>query len=269
MSLRRRLPLAILAVFLPSIALGHGHYGGHAHHGGSSIGTSGSSYGIPFTVGSGGWAWYGSFGSPFGFAYSPAYVQPAPLIFPIMANPGLAAGPVPPNMPMPRQRIVRQVKRSDPAKQGQLVTIGDRLFRAGNLKRASERYDQAVKADPDAAAPRVRLAQIALVRGQFKESADHIRAALAAEPAFLAKAPDIQTIYAEPADFLRQISKLESHVLIEPGDRDAWLVLGAQFYLSGQTRRASDVFIRLSDRQPDPALAAFLDASRPPAPAEK
>jgi tetratricopeptide (TPR) repeat protein len=158
---------------------------------------------------------------------------------------------------------VARPARSDPAKAAQLVTIGDRLFRAGNTKRAAERYEQAARAAPDLAAPRVRLAQVALVRGQFREAADYFREAVAAEPDWLAHARDIQGVYAEPADFHRQIAKLESRVLAEPGDRDAWLVLGAELYLSGQTRRAADVFLRLSDRRPDPALAAFLDATKP------
>jgi hypothetical protein len=40
-------------------------------------------------------------------------------------------------------------------------------------------------------------------------------------------------------------------------------VLGAQWFLSGRTSRASDVFLRLDDprRKPDVALAAFLFAS--------
>ena len=52
-------------------------------------------------------------------------------------------------------------------------------------------------------------------------------------------------------------------MLAEPGDRDAWLVLGAELFLSGQTHRAADIFLRLTDRKPDPALAAFLDAATP------
>jgi len=143
------------------------------------------------------------------------------------------------------------------------VTIGDRLFRAGNLHRAAERYEQAMAADPKAAAPRVRLAQVALVRGQFSEAADRYREALTVEPGWLINAPDVQSIYSEPSDFAKQIAKLESHLHARPNDRDAWFVLGAQWYLSGQSRKASDVFMRLTDRQGDATLAAFLDASTP------
>ena len=57
--------------------------------------------------------------------------------------------------------------------------------------------------------------------------------------------------------------KLETHLQANPDDRDAWLVLGAEWFLSGRTTKAADVFRRLNDpnRKPDVALAAFLDAS--------
>ena len=58
-----------------------------------------------------------------------------------------------------------------------------------------------------------------------------------------------------------QIARLEAHLQAHPADRDAWLVLGAEWFLSGRTRKAADVFLRLSDRAPDPALAAFLAAT--------
>ena len=76
-------------------------------------------------------------------------------------------------------------------------------------------------------------------------------------------APDIQAIYAEPGDFAKQIAKLESHLQAHPHDRDAWLMLGTQLYLSGRTRQSADVFARLSDREPDATLAAFLEATTP------
>ena len=148
------------------------------------------------------------------------------------------------------------------------MTLGDRNFRAGNVHRAAERYTQAISADPNAAAPRVRMAQIALNRGQYAEAANQYREAMVAEPGWLIHAPDIQAIYGEPADFAKQIAKLETHLQADPHDRDAWFVLGAQWYLSGQTRRAADVFLRLTDRKADASLAAFLDAATPRRPAQ-
>jgi hypothetical protein len=175
------------------------------------------------------------------------------------------AGPPPPKELVGLQPVPPKPKskRGDPTRSAQLITVGDRLFRAGTWKRAADRYEQAARADSHSATPHVRLAQLALVRGQYSEAAREIRRAQAAEPGWVVAAPDIQAIYAEPADFAKQIAKLESHLQANPDNRDAWLVLGAQFYLSGRTQKAADVFVRLTDRKPDATLAAFLEASIP------
>ncbi len=190
------------------------------------------------------------------------FVGPPPQI-PIVAGP-VGGGLMLPQPQIPNQgwpQALPQKIRPEPAKSDGLVTIGDRLFRAGNYRRAEDRYEQARRANPNSATPVVRLAQLALVRGFYKEAAEQFRAAMVAEPGWHVNAPDIQALYAEPADFARVISKLESHLQASPGDRDAWLVLGAQLYLSGKTRQAGDVFKRLHDRKPDQVLASFLDAT--------
>jgi tetratricopeptide (TPR) repeat protein len=153
--------------------------------------------------------------------------------------------------------------RSDPGRSNKLMTVGDRLFRAGNFKRAEERYQQALRAAPDLATPHFRLAQVAIVRGNYTEAANQFRKAETAQPGWIVTAPDVQSIYAEPSAFSRTVSRLESHLQLHPDDRDAWLVLGAQWFLSGRTARAADVFQRLNDprRKADVALSAFLDAS--------
>lgn len=142
------------------------------------------------------------------------------------------------------------------------MTLGDRLFRSGNFIRAVERYEQAIRADPGEADPRVRLAQVALVRGRYGEAANKLREAQTAEPGWLATAADVQALYPEPADFARHVAKLEAHLQARPEDRDGWLVLGALWYLSGHTQKAADVFLRLSDRLGDPTLQAFLAATK-------
>jgi cytochrome c-type biogenesis protein CcmH/NrfG len=208
---------------------------------------------------------------------APPAAQPAfgPLIFPFRAIGGdrPLAGPVPPprlmGIPAPPVADPAQARRPDQSRSSQLATIGDRLYRAGNIHRAAERYAQALSADPTRAAPRVRLAQIAIVRGQYAVAANHYREALIAEPGWLLNAPDIQALYGEPTEFARQVAKLETHVQADPNDRDAWFTLGAQLFLSGKPRQASDIFVRLSDRKTDASLTAFLDAATPRAPAAR
>ena len=231
----------------------HGEHGGGHHHRGCVI--------SPGLLGVGGG--YGAYLPP-PIVFVPVVPVVAPP--PIIDRGGLLAGPMPAaqrrglSLPAPAS----QAKRADPARSAHLVTLGDRLFRAGNTRRAEDRYEQATRSDPNSAAPHVRLAQLALVRGQYAAAASQIREAQTAEPGWLIRAPDVQSLFAEPTDFARHIAKLESHLQANPDDRDAWLLLGAEWFLSGRTHKAADVFVRLSDRKPDAALGAFLDASTPP-----
>lgn len=102
-----------------------------------------------------------------------------------------------------------------------------------------------------------------MIRGQYSVAADQLRDAETVQPGWIINAPDIQSVYAEPTDFADNVAKLEAYLQTNPDDRDAWLVLGAEWFLSGRTNKAVDVFKRLNDpnRKPDIALTAFLDAS--------
>lgn len=178
------------------------------------------------------------------------------LMLPAPSAPAVAVGPA-----------ARPKVKPEPSKSEGYVTTGDNLFRAGNTHRAEQRYLQAVRANPLSAKPHVRLAQLAIVRGDYQEAAEEFRAASTVEPGWLINATDVQALFAEPADFAKALAKLETHLQATPNDRDGWLVLGAEWYLSGRTRQAADVFTRLNDRKPDATLAAFIDATTPdPAP---
>jgi Tetratricopeptide repeat len=234
----------------------HGPHNGGGRHGGNGT--------FPVFVGGGG----------FFFGVSPVLVMGPGSFLPPMTWMGPSflparaplMPPPPPGFLGPNGGIVGNkaiAKPSDPARSAQLTTLGDRLFRAGNLKKSEERYLQAMRAAPDLAAPRVRLAQVALARGHFADAAARFREAETAQPGWIVNAPDIQTIYGEPTEFARTLARLETYLQAHPDDRDGWLVLGAQLFLSGRTTKAADVFKRLDDpnRKSDVALAAFLDAS--------
>ena len=181
------------------------------------------------------------------------FVEPVMPIFPDIPAMLAANGAVRPSA-RPRTRDATRAK--------ELMELGDRLFRAGNFVRAAERYEQSIRADPDRAAPRARLAQVALVRGKYQDAANKLREAQTAEPGWLATAGDLRAIFPEPAEYARLVAKLEAHLQSQPEDRDGWLVLGALWYLSGRTQRAADVFLRLTDRREDPTLRAFLAATK-------
>ena len=269
------------AIVLAILAFHHGHGVGppHAHSGFSSGAGGGSAYSTPASFAypfRSSWPYSGSFGgygSP--VIFSPPIFPVAPYPYPYPLPPAAVGPAIPPptaldqgiGVPWRARRPLsdefRKAKRADPTRARQLTTYGDRLFRSGNTLRSGERYAQALKADPNQAAPHVGLAQIAIVRGQYEEAAGQLRKALEADPNWLVHAPDVQALYGEPADFAKAIAKVESHLQANGNDRDAWFVLGAQWYLSGRTQKAADVLLRISDRSGDPILAAFLDAATP------
>jgi predicted Zn-dependent protease len=159
----------------------------------------------------------------------------------------------------PENRPILSLGLSDRGRE--LLTFGDRNFRADDLRRAARRYRQAMASAPLSALPRGRLAQVAFVRGDYRDAADRLREAITAEPDWLLGARDVQALYAEPADFHDALAMLESHLQARPDDRDAWLVLGTQLLLSDRPGRAADVVLRLDGRQPDPLLAALRVAT--------
>jgi hypothetical protein len=273
---RKMLCLGVTILLLTSgVARAQHGGGGHMHHGGGHHPGMG---GMPLAAVGGGYAGYW-YAGPYMMG-GPGYYDP---YYPGMMTTGSAGffspfAPMPPPMPVrgpllqsPPPQAVAQWARGaakpaaapgDPKRAAQLLTFGDRFFRAGNLKKAEERYIQARNTSSNQAAPHLRLAQIALTRGNYTEAANRLRDAETAEPGWVLTAPDIQSLYGEPTEFVHQLSRLESYVQAHPDDRDAWLVLGAEWFLSGRTTRAADVFLRLDDprRKPDVALAAFLIA---------
>lgn len=165
-------------------------------------------------------------------------------------------------MERPAVSAAGRASRRDRERAEERVKVGDRLFRAKDYRRAAERYQQAVDADPGDARPYVRLAQLAVARGRYAEAADHLREAQAAQPGWQRRAGDVQNLFGDPADFDAVLNRLESHLQTHPDDRDAWLVLGAELYLTGRRDRAADVLLRLTDRDDDDGtLGGFLSAA--------
>ncbi len=269
-------------------------YGGSspalAQHGGGHAG------GIPGGLGGGAVAGGGGFWGP-SFIYlgygpvGPFAVPPTAFVTPVYPGfaPGYLGGPQPafngapfassaPSL-MPIARFTRvsrrieadqaskpvpeEVQRAERTKSDDLVLRGDRFFRVKDYTRARNRYAKAGAADRNAVDPLIHEAQVDMVQGRYQDAAERVRQALTIDPDWIFNAPDIQAMYAEPADYAALIGKLETHLQAKPDDRDAWLVLGLEKYLNGKTRQAHDIFTRLTDRRGDTTLFTLLQAATP------
>ena len=127
------------------------HGGGHHHD-----------QGHQGNQGRGGFGGFGpGFGVGFPVVYAPVFVMgpgmflsPTPAMMPIgpiMPRPVPGFIDPPPLAPINGRGV--RARAADPARAAQLMTVGDRLLRTANLKKAEERYLQAMRAAPDLAAP--------------------------------------------------------------------------------------------------------------------
>ena len=126
--------------------------------GGGGIGVGGGVGGWGF----GSWLPYYAMGVPSGvFTFVPPMLPMGPGGFvPMMAPQPLAVdrGPIAPPPPAglldpangdrPANKAGQKPKAKDSTRAGQLVLMGDRLFRGNNIKKAEERYVQATRLDP-------------------------------------------------------------------------------------------------------------------------
>jgi len=149
------------ASFASQVTPGHMHHGGggpilvgHGHPGVGGAGTA-----IAIVGGYGGFGYYG-LGTP--YYYPTPLVINGPVIFPPVF-PAFAGGlggqggglmlPMP-----PADRLAMapaRPRRPNPERARELVEIGDRSFRGGNIHRAEERFSLAAKADPAKPAKKV------------------------------------------------------------------------------------------------------------------
>ncbi len=191
-----------------------------------------------------------------------------PVIFFVPAPPVIYLVPSPMRMDLPQDppvEVPRKTPRAlpdDRVRAGRYLKLGDNLFRAGNLNAAVERFKQAEQAARRSPLPLLRLAQVAFLKNEYSNAANRLREAITVEGGWLPTTPNIVALYGEPATFHDGMSRLESYLQANPTDRDAWLVLGVQFYLNGQTQKAGDIFLRLSDRKNDPVLTALLQVTQ-------
>ena len=85
------------------------------------------------------------------------------------------------------------------------MTMGDRLFRAANLKKSEERYHRRSGRPPIWLPREFAWHRSRWRRGNYIDAANRLRDAETAEPGWIVTAPDLQSLYGEPSEFSRTI----------------------------------------------------------------
>ena len=128
------------------------------------------------------------------------------------------------------------------------LELGDRAFRKQEYARAMGRYRKAIKAAPDRAEARFRLAQAYLATGKFTQAVEAITRGLSLDPSWPEGDFNIKRFY--DGNELSRLAHLERLAEAVRGDRDnadLLFLLGYQLYFSGEPDRALPFFERAWD----------------------
>ncbi len=140
----------------------------------------------------------------------------------------------------------------------ELLAEADGAFRSGRYVEARDLFAQAVLNDPYYGFAQLAYGLGHFASGEYEAAAGAIRRGLAMVPDVIDRPVDITRQYGQVDDFKQHVQNLRSHVAANPGDGDAWFVLGYVLFSSGQPQEAAEALQKASAIYPDDAYAAVL-----------
>ncbi len=144
-----------------------------------------------------------------------------------------------------------------------LLRLGDYHFREREYDRAVEFYTQALDRLPTDPTVRLALGDALYALGDYHYASYMIRQALDIDTTWVSRSVDKREFYEDPADFERQLRRLERYVESHPFDEAALFLLGYNYHATGQPVLAKDYFLRVRVINAEAAyVTPFLEAVR-------
>lgn len=177
------------------------------------------------------------------------------------------------NVPLPQadqDRLTRR-ERTRRDRVQTYVTAGFRLFSAGHVASAAERFETATESASDDATPWFLLAHAKFGLGNYGAAADALKRGLAIDPDWLQLDLDLRDLYEEEADHTEQLGRLARHLQDQPLDRDGLLVLGFELAMTQRADKARPVLqqvarLEADDRHLEPFFDLFAKMDGLPVP---
>jgi TolA-binding protein len=161
--------------------------------------------------------------------------------------------------PIPPNANNALVERNQ-ARYQQAMSTGTRLFEMGSYSRAAEKFEEAARNFPDDATPRFFQAQALFASGQYAQAVSQLKTALKINPQWVHVDFDMRSLYKEPDEMVRQITRLAPRLKANPLDRDSLFLLGFELFTSGEKEKAKAVFEQAERLEPGAEhLKPFLD----------
>ncbi len=167
-----------------------------------------------------------------------------------------------------RAALLRQSNATARGRADILIDAGDKFFADRNYRRASLRYEEAIKAAPDYSRSRFRLAQALAALDEHDRALEEYLLALelvkATDPAY----EKLSQIYGEhQAAFENQLEFISNAALRRPNDGGLLMLVGLTLYFDQQTDRARPFFEQAANMPGNhqPYAKRFLPADPPAA----
>ncbi len=177
--------------------------------------------------------------------------------------------PEPPKRPKAPLELPRPpLPEDDPqAENARLIALGQQAFAAGEYGRASQRFRQAIAAQPkDAVAPFL-LAQALFALGKYQAAVDAIHAGMALQPDWPAFRFQPLALYGpNVADYPDHLHRLEDTLHRHPDDPILLFLYAYELWFDGRRDEARVLFQRARPGAADPGVIDRFLRALPPAP---
>lgn len=145
----------------------------------------------------------------------------------------------------------------------QALLTGTRRFKAGDYRRAADRFADAIKAAPDDATPYFFRAFALFAAGQFPAAVDATKAGLKINADWPLADFDMKQLYGDPADLVPQLANLAAELKANPLDRDRLFLLGFVLFVTDDPGKAQPLLEQAARLEADDThLKSFLDYYR-------
>jgi hypothetical protein len=179
-------------------------------------------------------------------------------------NGGVAAAEPPPaaDPPEPKARADRATSARQDELASKYIGYGDALFAKQKYAEANERYRNAARSAPQAAAAWFRQGFALVAMGRYDQAATTIKRGLKLDSAWAKSNFDLDQLFGGNAAAKNAcIDALAAAVAGKPADANRLYVLGVLLHFDGQANRAAAIFARAEQAAGHNVghIAAFLD----------
>jgi tetratricopeptide (TPR) repeat protein len=129
----------------------------------------------------------------------------------------------------------------------------------GNLTKAIESYEKAIKINPDAAGAYNNLGLAYKDQGNLTKAIQYYKKAIELDPDAAKAYNNLGIVYANQGNHTKAIEYYKKTIELDPDDAEAYYNLGLTYYLQGNYTKAIQYYKKAIELDPDDAAKAYIN----------